>query len=88
MTDGKSYFASAAAAGAAPSGGSERRYATIAFRSLGSIFAYRPYGMNGRSCRPLRLTPVVIAFLISSSVQLPRPASLSDVMFADTAAQS
>src|SRR5690242_2516097 len=64
LTDGKSYFASAAGAGPAPSGGSERRYATIAFRSLGSIFAYRLYGMNGRSVRPLRLMPVVIAFLI------------------------
>ena len=40
MTDGKGYFASAAGGGLAPSGGSERKYATIAFRSLGSIFAY------------------------------------------------
>src|SRR5215813_8891677 len=76
----------AGAGSAPPSGGIERKYATIASRSLSCACEYNPYGMNGSSLRPLRLKPVVIAVLISSFVHLPRPASGSGVRFADTAA--
>src|SRR5580765_5593876 len=63
-------------------GGTVRRYATIALRS--SSFMVENDGQsigNGRSRVPSRKVPLVMTRLISSSVQLPRPVSLSDVRF-------
>src|SRR5436309_2820475 len=64
-------------------GAIDRRYATMASRSSGVIAAKPGQSMGNGGIRvPSFMIPRVIARLISSSVQLPRPVSLSDVRFA------
>ena len=62
-------------------GGTVRRYATIAFEIVGRQRRERRPVHRDRAAAACRLCrmPRVIARLISSSVQLPRPVSLSDV---------
>src|SRR5665213_251329 len=65
-------------------GGIVRRYATIAFRSSGLSVENDGQSIGNGSRRvPSRSTPRVMTCLIWSSVQAPRPVSLSDVRLPD-----
>src|SRR5450759_634416 len=61
-------------------GGTVRKYATMAFRSAGVMAEKADQSMgNGGRRTPFGRVPVVITRLIWSSVHPPRPVSLSDV---------